>query len=124
MMNGRGGRMRPIVAAGDRHGPAERSDVPVDARRHQPARVHPDPDLSAMILAAFGGVQRHPDARIGELVDLSAYGSAISAESGGIGAQVEQQSRYLSLADILRPAREKAVQSEAAHQGPAKQEQL
>src|SRR5215471_15098424 len=87
MVDGPGGRVRPVVAARDGHRPAERGDVPVDGRRHLSAGREPDPDLSAMILAALRGVQSLPQLGIGEAIDLAADVATRAPESRSVATE-------------------------------------
>src|SRR5215831_3403094 len=111
MMNGPGGRVRPVVAARDRHRPAERRDVPVDGRRHLSGH-EPYPHLPAMILAALRGVQSLPQLGMGNAIDLAADAAALARQRGGVGAEVEEEARDLTLALILGSACEEAMQTE------------
>src|SRR5215813_12505291 len=100
MVDGPGGRVRPVIAARDGHRPAERGDVPVDGRRHLSAGCEPDPNLSAMILAALRGVQSLPQFGIGEAIDLAADAATRASESRGICAEVEEETLHLALPEV------------------------
>ena len=62
-----------------------------------------------MILAALGGVQHHQQALIEWPIDLASNRSDRPAEGGGIGAEVEEQSRHFALAEILGLSGQKPV---------------
>src|SRR5262244_844212 len=124
MVDGPGGRVRPVVAARDGHRPAERGDVPVDGRRHLSAGREPDPDLPAMILAALRGVQSLPQLGIGEAIDLAADVATRAPESSGICAEIEEEALHLALADVRGTAREEPMQAVSAHQRAVDEEQL
>src|SRR5262250_2205273 len=111
MVDGPSGRVRPVVSARDGHRPAERGGVPVDGRRHLSAGREPDPDLSAMILAALRGVQSLPQLGTGEAIDLAADVAARAWESSGICAEVEEKALHLALAEVCASAREEPVQA-------------
>src|SRR5215831_4767878 len=111
MINGPGGHVRPVVSARDGRRPAERRDVPVDGRRDLSAGHEPHPDLSAMILAALRGVQSLPQLGMGDAIDLAADAAALARQRGGVGAEVEEEARDLTLALILGSAREEAMQT-------------
>src|SRR5262249_44725313 len=124
MMNGPGGRVRPVVAAPDRHRPAERGDVPVDGRRHLSAGREPYPHPPPTILPAPRGAQSLPPPGMGHAIALAADAAALARQRGGVGAEVEEEARDLTLALILGSAREEAMQTEAAHQRAVDEEKL
>src|SRR5690349_25060972 len=72
VVDGRRGRVGPIIAARDRHRAVEWSHVPEDVRGSLAPVPAPDGDLPAMILGTFGRVQRSPERGIADAVDLAA----------------------------------------------------
>src|SRR6266436_1825797 len=71
VVDGRRGRVGPVVAARYRHAAVERADVPVDARGLIAAVLAPDGDLPAMILGSLRRVQRSPQRGIVQEIDLA-----------------------------------------------------
>src|SRR6476469_5475519 len=118
VVDGRRGRVGPVVASRDRYGAIERSHVPVDVRGPLPPVAATDGDLPAMILGTFRRVQRPPERGIGDAVDLTTDDAPDGGtlERAGIGAEVDEPSAHLPLAHVLGPPGEEPMQAEAAHQ--------
>src|SRR6266850_6454943 len=77
-----------------------------------------------MILAPLGGVQRPPEARVGEEVDLAADLSRRGLERRRVAAEVEEQSRGGSLAQVRGSPFEERVEREAPHERAVHKEEI
>src|SRR5690242_11562553 len=84
VIDGRRGRVGPVVAARYRHAAVERADIPVDARGLIAAVLAPDGDLLAMILGSLRRVQRPPQRGIGDAIELALETAARGRHRAGV----------------------------------------
>ncbi len=124
VVDGRRGRVGPVVASRDRHGAIEGPHVPVDARGPLAPVAAPDRDLPAMILGSLRRVQRPPQRGVGDAIELAVEAAAGVRHRTGVRAQIDDAPGHLSRAQVGRASVEKPMQAEPPHQRPVGEQEI